>query len=128
VVVHAGDWVDVSLLDRVEARSRTLLGVYGNNDGRPCGHGCPRWPGPSWMDCGVAVVHETGDAKGRDLRCRGPVPRFDVLFFGHSHIPWDSNNLRRTAPAEPGLAHTTAGASLYATYLTPLSTVGSCWT
>ena len=33
VVVHAGDWVDVATLDRLEARSRSLLACWGNNDG-----------------------------------------------------------------------------------------------
>jgi putative phosphoesterase len=33
VVLHAGDWVTTDLLDRVEARSRRLLAVHGNNDG-----------------------------------------------------------------------------------------------
>src|SRR3978361_2341687 len=35
VVVHAGDWVDVALLDELEERSKRLIGVYGNNDGPP---------------------------------------------------------------------------------------------
>jgi len=35
LVVHAGDWVDVALLDALEDRARALLGVYGNNDGPP---------------------------------------------------------------------------------------------
>lgn len=33
VVVHAGDWVCVELLDAVLARSERLIGVVGNNDG-----------------------------------------------------------------------------------------------
>src|SRR5205823_170808 len=33
LVIHAGDWVDVALLDTLSARSAALLGVYGNNDG-----------------------------------------------------------------------------------------------
>ncbi|HET9761182.1 MAG TPA: metallophosphoesterase family protein, partial [Nocardioidaceae bacterium] len=33
VVVHAGDWVDVALLDELDARSPRLVGVFGNNDG-----------------------------------------------------------------------------------------------
>jgi predicted phosphodiesterase len=33
VVVHAGDWVDVALLDELDARTPRLLGVVGNNDG-----------------------------------------------------------------------------------------------
>ena len=32
VVVHAGDWVDVSLLDELEERASRLVGVHGNND------------------------------------------------------------------------------------------------
>ena len=31
-VVHAGDWVDVRLLDELEARSRRLVACFGNND------------------------------------------------------------------------------------------------
>ena len=33
LVVHAGDWVDLATLDRLEARSRRLLACWGNNDG-----------------------------------------------------------------------------------------------
>src|SRR4051812_44537440 len=35
VVVHAGDWIDVSLLDRLEARSRRVIAAYGNNKPGP---------------------------------------------------------------------------------------------
>ena len=35
VVVHAGDWVHPGLLDLFQARSRRLIGVYGNNDHGP---------------------------------------------------------------------------------------------
>ena len=33
LVVHAGDWVDVSTLDAIGARAKRLVGVAGNNDG-----------------------------------------------------------------------------------------------
>ena len=33
VVLHAGDWVSLDLLDRLEERSRRVIGCYGNNDG-----------------------------------------------------------------------------------------------
>ena len=35
VVVHAGDWVDVALLDVLERNAKRVIGVYGNNDGPP---------------------------------------------------------------------------------------------
>ena len=33
VVVHAGDWIDVRLLDTLQARAARLIGCWGNNDG-----------------------------------------------------------------------------------------------
>jgi putative phosphoesterase len=33
LVVHAGDWVEESLLDALQARAARLLGCWGNNDG-----------------------------------------------------------------------------------------------
>lgn len=44
VVIHAGDWVEDSLLDVLLARSARLIGVYGNNDGAALRGACPRWP------------------------------------------------------------------------------------
>ena len=51
-----------------------------------------------------AVVHETGDAKGREARCAARFPDADLLVFGHSHIPWDTtapNGLRLLNPGSP---------------------------
>jgi putative phosphoesterase len=33
IVLHAGDWVDVSMLDALQARAKRLVACYGNNDG-----------------------------------------------------------------------------------------------
>jgi uncharacterized protein len=104
VVVHAGDWVDVALLDQFEARSRRLLAVHGNND-----HGALRERLPEVARAEIegirfAVVHETGDKKGREERCAARFPDADVLVFGHSHIPWDTtapNGLRLLNPGSP---------------------------
>lgn len=104
VVVHAGDWVDVALLDALERRARQLVGVHGNND-----HGAlrVRLPEVARVNIGgvrLAVVHETGDAKGRERRCAERFPDVDVLVFGHSHIPWDTvadDGLRLLNPGSP---------------------------
>ncbi len=104
VVVHAGDWVDVRLLDALEERARRLVAVYGNND-----HGAFRTRLPEVARVEVegvrlAVVHETGSAKGREERCSALYPDVDVLVFGHSHIPWDSTTatgLRLLNPGSP---------------------------
>jgi uncharacterized protein len=104
VVVHAGDWMDVALLDELERRSRKLVGVHGNND-----HGelRERLPEVARLDAGglrLGVVHETGPARGREERCGALYPDLDVLVFGHSHIPWDSTSgtgLRLLNPGSP---------------------------
>ncbi len=104
VVVHAGDWVDTATLDLLEDRSRTLLGVYGNNDGPALR---ARLPEVARADLGglrLGVVHETGAAKGREQRCADRFPDLDVLVFGHSHIPWDTTaatGLRLLNPGSP---------------------------
>ena len=68
VVVHAGDWVDVALLDQFEQRSRRLVAVHGNNDHGPLRERLPEIARAEIEGIRFAVVHETGDAKGRELR------------------------------------------------------------
>ena len=104
VVLHAGDWVDVGLLDELEARADRLVGVWGNND---LGALRERLPEVARVDIeGIrfGVVHETGPAKGREVRCGAQFPELDVLVFGHSHIPWDAvapTGLRLLNPGSP---------------------------
>ena len=104
VVVHAGDWVSVELLDRLEARARRLIGVVGNNDGAELRARLPEIATADLDGLRLAVVHETGQATGREQRCARRFPDVDVLVFGHSHIPWDSvagSGLRLLNPGSP---------------------------
>jgi putative phosphoesterase len=117
VVVHAGDWVDETLLDRMLERSRRLIGVYGNNDGPALR---ARLPEVARVDLGglrLAVVHETGGKQGREQRCAARFPGCDLLVFGHSHIPWDTTapgGMRLLNPGSP----TDRRAQPQATFLT----------
>jgi uncharacterized protein len=117
VVVHAGDWVDVSLLDALELRSRRLVGVHGNND-----HGVlrARLPEVARVELDglkLGVVHDTGSAKGREQRCSAAYPDLDVLVFGHSHIPWDTTTDTGQRLLNPG-SPTDRRRQPRATYLT----------
>jgi putative phosphoesterase len=94
LVIHAGDWVDVSLLDRLEARADRIVGVAGNNDGPDLRARLPEVARVTVEGVRIAVVHETGQREGREQRCAAAYPEVDLLIFGHSHIPWDT-----TAPA-----------------------------
>ncbi|MEU8184144.1 metallophosphoesterase [Micromonospora sp. NPDC049047] len=117
VVVHAGDWVDEALLDAMTARSRRLVGVYGNNDGPALRARLPEVARVDLDGLRVAVVHETGPRTGREQRCAARFPDVDVLVFGHSHIPWDTEapgGLRLLNPGSP----TDRRSQPQATYLT----------
>ena len=117
VVVHAGDWVDVSLLDALESRAARLVGVYGNNDGPALRARLPEVARVELDGLQLAVVHETGPAVGRDRRCADRFGDCDVLVFGHSHIPWDTvapGGLRLLNPGSP----TDRRRQPHATYLT----------
>jgi putative phosphoesterase len=98
VVLLAGDWVDAALLDALEARARRLVGCWGNNDGADLRARLPEVARAELGGVRFAVVHETGQAAGREARCAAAYPDVDVLVFGHSHIPWDT-----VAPGGPRL-------------------------
>jgi putative phosphoesterase len=107
LVVHAGDWISVALLEELEDRSRALLGCYGNNDPAPLRERLPLVGRREVEGLRLAVVHETGAAGGRERRMAEQFPDDDVLVFGHSHIPWDTTvpnrrgTLRLLNPGSP---------------------------
>ena len=117
LVVHAGDWVDVPLLDELKARSKRLVACYGNNDGPALRARLPEIGRVEIDGLRLAVVHETGQATGREQRCAARFPETDVLVFGHSHIPWNTTaetGLRLLNPGSP----TDRRRQPYATYQT----------
>lgn len=124
VVVHAGDWVDIALLDALEARSARLVACWGNND-----HGALRTRLPEVARVDVeglrlGVVHETGQAAGREQRMATAYADVDVLVFGHSHIPWDttaSSGLRLLNPGSP----TDRRRQPHCTYMTAVADAGT---
>jgi putative phosphoesterase len=103
VVVHAGDWVDVRLLDELEERAHQVVGVVGNNDGPRLRARLPEVARQTLAGVRVAVVHETGARQGRERRALERFPDTDLLVFGHSHIPWDTSTggLRLLNPGSP---------------------------
>ncbi|TCC22703.1 metallophosphoesterase family protein [Kribbella speibonae] len=123
VVIHAGDWVSVELLDELESRAARLVGCWGNNDGPELRARLPEIARVTLDGLSVAVVHETGPAKGREDRCAAAYPGVDLLVFGHSHIPWDTTapgGLRLLNPGSP----TDRRRQPYCTYQTATITAG----
>jgi putative phosphoesterase len=104
LVVHAGDWTDLATWQRLSARSRRLVAVHGNNDGPDLRAVLPEVARVEVSGVRVAVVHETGQAAGREARMSAAFRDTDLLVFGHSHIPWDTtapDGLRLLNPGSP---------------------------
>jgi len=123
LVVHAGDWVDVRLLDELETRSARLVACWGNND-----HGVLRERLPEVARVEVeglvlGVVHETGQAKGREERMSTAYADLDVLVFGHSHIPWDTTTATGLRLLNPG-SPTDRRRQPHCTYMTATADAG----
>jgi putative phosphoesterase len=124
VVIHAGDWNAVPLLDEIEARGARLVAVYGNNDGAELRARLPEIAHETIDGIRFSVIHETGGRDGREARMAVAFPDTDVLVFGHSHIPWDTtahSGLRLLNPGSP----TDRRAQPVATYLTAVADAGT---
>ena len=123
VVLHAGDWTSLALLDEVSARATRLVAVRGNNDGPEFDDRLPLVARETLDGIRFAVVHETGGRDGREARMALEYPGTDVLVFGHSHIPWDTvahSGLRLLNPGSP----TDRRREPHATFLTAVADGG----
>ena len=103
-VLHAGDWIDVALLDALESCCDRVIGCYGNNDGFELRERLPEVARAELGGVRFAVVHETGQATGRERRMDHLYADADVVVFGHSHIPWDTvtpGGVRLLNPGSP---------------------------
>ncbi|WRZ88794.1 metallophosphoesterase [Streptomyces sp. NBC_01007] len=123
VVIHAGDWVDTATLDLLEARSRRVVGVYGNNDGPDLRARLPEIARVELGGLRFGVVHETGARQRREQHCSERFPDLDVLVFGHSHIPWDTTTATGLRMLNPG-SPTDRRSQPYCTYMTAKVTDG----
>jgi putative phosphoesterase len=123
VVFHAGDWVSEDLLDELQQRSAQLVGVYGNNDGEALRARLPEVARVQLEGIRFAMVHETGPARGREDRADERFPDADVLVFGHSHIPWDTQSPRGLRLLNPG-SPTDRRRQPFRTYLTAVADAG----
>ena len=104
VVIHAGDWVEPDLLDKLEQRATRLVACWGNNDGPELRRRLPERADVVLEGVRFTVTHETGASTGREARMARAYPDTDVLVFGHSHIPWDTTattGLRLLNPGSP---------------------------
>ncbi len=90
VILHAGDVCEPFVLDELAAIAPVHV-VAGNNDGPDV----EAWGAPETLELDldgvrVAMIHDSGPKQGRAARMRRRFPDADLVVFGHSHIPWDT--------------------------------------
>lgn len=95
-IVHAGDLVDISVIDELE-RLAPVLAVYGNMDGPKVRGKLPKINSAKAFDWKIGVTHNPGTLFGiKKMREIAERNGFDVLVYGHTHSPkirWEGNIL-----------------------------------
>jgi uncharacterized protein len=86
-LIHAGDFFAASVLDQLKEVCPVVLGVHGNVDDATLRRGLPESLEVEVGGHSLAVVHDSGPAKGRLARLRARFPAAAAVVFGHSHLP-----------------------------------------
>ena len=100
LVLHAGDILVGEVLDELSGFA-PVHAVLGNNDVELVG----RLPETRLLDVdgvSIGMVHDSGPAGGRSGRLHRRFPGSDVVVFGHSHIPWDTEGIDGQVLFNPG--------------------------
>jgi uncharacterized protein len=87
LILHAGDFVTVAVLEEIEAIGPPVAAVHGNVDEPEL---AMRLPAATMVEADgarIAMTHDAGAAAGRLERMRRRFPEADAVVFGHSHIP-----------------------------------------
>lgn len=95
-IVHAGDLVDLSVIDELEQLA-PVLAVYGNMDGPEIRGKLPKLDSVKVSDWKIGVMHDPGALFGMGkMREIAKQNGFDVLVYGHTHNPsikWEGKTL-----------------------------------
>ncbi|MEM2953759.1 MAG: metallophosphoesterase family protein [Candidatus Bathyarchaeia archaeon] len=95
-IVHAGDLVDLSVIDKLEQLA-PVLAVYGNMDGPEIRGKLPKINSVKVLDWRIGVIHDPGTSFGMGkMREIVKQNNFNVLVYGHTHHPnikWEGNIL-----------------------------------
>ena len=87
LIVHAGDFSLLSVLEELRALGPPVAAVHGNVDSPELRAVLPAEEIVQAGAARIGLVHDAGPAKGRLERLRRRFPDCDAVVFGHSHIP-----------------------------------------
>ena len=87
LILHAGDFVALSVLEQLEALGPPVAAVHGNVDSEELRRRLPAERLLEVEGVRLAMVHDAGPSAGRATRMRRRFPDVEAVVFGHSHIP-----------------------------------------
>lgn len=97
---HAGDVLIPELLDELSGFA-PVTAVLGNNDHELLGM-LPDRVEQEVDGVRIAMVHDSGTTAGRERRMRRWFPDADLVIFGHSHAPADTEGVDGQRLLNPG--------------------------
>ena len=86
-ILHAGDFVEATVLAAIEALGPPVHGIHGNVDDDALRR---MLPAARMVEAGgarIAMIHDAGPRTGRLARMRARFKDADAVVFGHSHLP-----------------------------------------
>ena len=86
-ILHAGDLMERSVLEELQALGPPVHAVRGNVDESWLQARLPLQRTLEFEGVRIGMLHDAGPAAGRLNRMRRRFPDEDAVIFGHSHIP-----------------------------------------
>jgi putative phosphoesterase len=86
-ILHAGDFLELSVLEELRALGPPVHAVSGNVDTPELQIALPLLRVVDADGARIAMVHNGGPAERRLERLRAKFPDADAVVFGHSHLP-----------------------------------------
>jgi putative phosphoesterase len=87
VILHAGDLVDVPVLELLRGLGPPLHAIHGNVDTVAVRALLPARVEVELEGVRIGMIHAPGPAAGRLSRLRTAFPRCQAVVFGHTHMP-----------------------------------------
>jgi putative phosphoesterase len=87
LIIHAGDFVRLSVLRDLQALGPPVVAVHGNVDDADVRAALPETAEARIDAVRVGVIHDAGPRVGRLQRMRTRFPGAAAVVFGHSHLP-----------------------------------------
>jgi putative phosphoesterase len=87
LILHAGDFIELPVLEELEALGPPVCAVRGNVDSAELQARLPLTRIVEAAGARIAMVHDAGPSAGRRARMRRRFPDVHAVVFGHSHIP-----------------------------------------